>query len=185
MRTRPRNCPGTGNLAGAVLYRVPYRSPDVEAATEAFDDAMTVHMTGPATRSIYARTCENAIKLALTYAVSVDPKAPVIDEAAWAWGRDFALWCANTLVEQFNAFVADSEHGRAIKRMLRTIKSAGAKGLTGQEILREHSDLRASERDEILAKLADMGEIFSEDGLRKNQKKYTYSDFFVNIPIDK
>lgn len=171
--------PGEGNLAGAIMYRVPYRTSEVEKATEDFDDSMTDKMTSPSTRAIYARTYENAVKLALTYAVSVNPKAPVIDEEAWAWGRDFALWCANTLVEQFNGYVADTEHGKTIKRVLRTIKEAGASGITGRLLLQKIQEIRKQERDEILAKLADSGEIFIEDGDRANQKKYIHADFFV------
>jgi hypothetical protein len=156
---------------------------DVYEAWIELDEAMTERMTGNTANSIYARVAENAAKLALAYAVSVDPVDPIIDEVAFAWGRDLAMWCANTLMEQFNSYVADTEHGKTLKRVLRAIKEEGRQGIDKRTILHKVQDIRSAERDEIIQKLLDSGDIFTKDIepdgklIKKVQTRLVHSDF--------
>lgn len=170
--------PGAGNLAGFFPLTV-FSKPEVEQAFIDLDESMTEKMNNPAARSVYSRVAENASKLALTYAVSINPDAPIIDEAAFAWGRNLALWCANTLMEQFNSFVADTEHGKTIKKILLTIKNAGATGISPRELLRKVQEIRQQERDEIMKKLVDSGQVFERvDDDKKHF--YVHGDYYVS-----
>ncbi len=169
--------PGSGDLAGFFPLTV-FSKPEVEQAFIDLDESMTEKMTNDAARSIYSRVAENAAKLALTYAVSINADAPIIDEAAFAWGRNLALWCANTLMEQFNSFVADTEHGKTIKKILLVIKSYGPNGISPHELLRKVQEIRQQERDEIMKKLIDSGQVFEriDDG---KKRFFVHANFYI------
>lgn len=172
-----------GNLEGYFPYTVPMKA-EVEDAFFDLDESMTDKMISPATCSVYSRVAENAIKLALTYAVSVNYENPIIDEYAFSWGRDISLWCANNLIEQFNAFVADSDHGKIIKKFLRIIKESGSNGISGRDLSRKVQEVRAQERDEIMKKLLDNAEIFLTEievigPTKKTQARYIHADFYI------
>jgi len=136
---------------------------DVFDAYEDFDDSLTAHMNTPAARSVYSRTAENAAKLALIYAISKDPSDPWIDHEAWIWGREVALWCANYLMEQVQTHIADSDFGRLCNRVGEFIRSGGADGKTGRDVLRKFT-MRRQDRDEVMQVLTDKGDIVSIDG---------------------
>lgn len=171
------NAPGPGNLSGFFPVTV-FSKPEVEQAFIDLDESMTEKMTNDAARSVYARVAENAAKLALTYAVSLNAEAPIIDEAAFAWGRNLALWCANTLMEQFNSFVADTEHGKTIKKILLVIKSCGPKGMGPRELLRRVQEIRQQERDEIMKKLIDSGQVFERVDDEKKHF-FVHANFYI------
>jgi hypothetical protein len=175
--------PDGGNLASFFPYTVPIK-PEVDNAFFDLDESMSPLMISPSTCSVYSRVAENAIKLSLVYAVAHNYRNPIIDEYAFAWGRNISLWCANTLIEQFNSFVSDNEHGKLIKKFARIIKSAGVDGITGRDLLRKVQEVQARERDEIIKKLIDMDEVFiSEieiDGLiKRTQTRFIHADFYM------
>jgi hypothetical protein len=121
-------------------------------------------MTNPASRSIYSRVVENAIKLAMVYAISIDHRKPVIDSEAFAWGRDFALWSANTLMEQLNRFMADNENESRSKRLERLIYDAGAKGIKRGDLTQGSRWLKSDqERKELIDDLLVAGLIRVEE----------------------
>lgn len=169
-----------GNLSPYMPVVVPYKSDEIKNAFGALDDSMSEKMTDSESNSVYSRVAENAIKLALVHAVSRDHISPVIDERAFAWGRDLSLWCANTLMEQFNTFVADSDHGRTIKRVLLKIKEAGKDGISGNELLRKVQEIRKQERNEILETLQKSGQIFQDhvQSGKGTQDRYFHADFW-------
>ena len=171
-----------GNLSGFFPYTVPIK-PEVDDAFFDLDESMSPLMISPATCSVYARVAENAIKLALVYAVARDYINPIIDEYAFAWGRNISVWCANTLIEQFNLFVSDNEHGKLIKKFVRIIKECGVNGISGRDLLRKIQDVQASERDEIIKKLLEMGDIFTveveiEGLVKRTQTRFIHADFY-------
>jgi len=168
---------GSGNLAAFYPVTV-FTKPMVEQAFIDLDESMSAKMTTPASRSVYARVQENAIKLALTYAVALNHEAPIIDESAFVWGRDLAMWCANTLMEQFNSFVADTDHGKTIKRVLNVIKAAGVDGISGRELLQKVQEVRAAERDEIIKKLLDSGQVFEKTGESREPSRFIHANFY-------
>jgi len=152
--------PREGNLVGLGGATVdtchPLQVPiddDAYEAWEDLDDASYELAQDHQGRAIYARTAENAWKLALIYAVSVDSDRPRIDAEAFAWGREFALWTSNRLVKEVVQRVSDNEIEAAHKRVLATIRSAGPEGITRNELTRRSTFLRRKELDDVLAML--------------------------------
>lgn len=151
--------PGGGNLqgrsggqVGVPAYTVPM-TPEVEDAE--FDLAQEMDRRGdtPAGRAIYSRVNENAIKLALTHAISVDPARPVIGPDSWIWGRDLALWCATSLLERAGRYMADSETEGNVKRVMSVIAEAGEEGITHYDFTRLTRSLSPREREEAIKQL--------------------------------
>lgn len=151
--------PGAGNLQGRTAgqvaptaYMVPM-TPEVEDAE--FSLALELDGRGdtPASRAIYSRVNENAIKLALTHAISIDPEHPIIGPESWIWGRDMALWCANVLLDRAGRYMADSETEGNLKRVMAVIAEAGEEGITRRELRRAVRGLSIREFDEALKQL--------------------------------
>jgi len=154
----------TGNLAGLagsgvdVVAQTVRMEREVFDAWEALDDDMTDYMTTDAAQSVYSRVAENAAKLALVYAVSIDYHHPVIDEEAFAWGREISLWAANLLMREVANRAADNDVEREIKQVMGSIRQAGADGITRMHLLRAHRSIRARDLDDICSRLVSAGE---------------------------
>jgi len=114
---------------------------------------------GGVAKEIYIRTSENAIKMAMTYAIGRNVKYPCIDHESWAWGRDVALWCSNTLVKHITDHVADNEQEGNVKFVLSLVRAAGRDGISRGELVKKTKKLRARDLSEIINSLLDGGEI--------------------------
>lgn len=153
----------------------------VFSAWEALDDEMTDYMTDDASRSVYSRVAENAAKLALVRAVSDDYKSPRIGPDAFAWGREIALWAANTMMREVARNVADNDNEAAYKRILNTVRDAGADGVTRRELLRRIKTLRKRELEEMIGTLIESGEIRLEE-IKNKQGSPTAKYVAVDAP---
>ena len=157
--------PGAGNMrayggAGVDMKaQTVAMEPAVFEAWERLDDDMTQHMADSATRSVYSRVAENAAKLALVYAVSVDHLSPRIDAEAFAWGRELSLWAANTMMAQVSRYVSDNDQEAAVKRVLNTIKDAGTDGISRRRLLRTIRTLKKRDIEDIITTLQESGEV--------------------------
>lgn len=166
--------PGGGNLGqrGGSGVDAPAQIVAMEDAVftawEALDDEMTEYMHDPSSRSVYSRVAENAAKLALIHAVSVDHTAPRIDAESFTWGREVALWAANIMMREVARHVADNDVERDIKRVLNLIRDSGADGIRQRDILRMCRSIRARDVEEICRRLRETGEIVMEE--RKNAR---------------
>jgi hypothetical protein len=129
----------------------------VTDAWEALDDGMDAYMTDDASRSVYSRVPENTAKLALAHAVSQDYRAPRITHESLAWGREIALWTANSMMREAAHNIADNEVQAQRLRVLRIIRESG--GITRRDLLRRCTTLRKREIEEILALLLESGEV--------------------------
>jgi hypothetical protein len=133
----------------------------VFSAWEDLDDDMTENMKDSISASIYSRVAENAAKLAMVYAVSRDYHSPVIDPEAFAWGRELALWSANTLMHNIGRNVADNQQEASHKRVLNIIKDAGQ--ITRRDLLRKCRFLRKRELEEIIGSAMEAGDVIVEN----------------------
>lgn len=84
--------------------------------------------------TVYSRVTENAIKLALCYAVSIDWRNPQIDQGAAEWGVDLSMWAANTMLQQSRMYLAETDFGAVLNDIKRAIKSIGGTATVGQII---------------------------------------------------
>jgi hypothetical protein len=157
--------PKKGNLNGLSktidAINVPMR-PDVFDAWDELDNSLTDLMGDDASSSIYSRVAENTAKLALIYAVSKNHLHPVIDTEAFNWGRELALWSANTLMEHINSFVADNAQEADVKRVARIIKEFGKEGVKRNILTRKTQFLKKADRESILESLLEAGSVFKE-----------------------
>jgi hypothetical protein len=68
---------------------------------------------------------ENAMKLALIRAVSSCPTAPIIREVDVAWGRAVSAHCIDTLLQEADRHVSNSEFESKLNRALDIIRRFG------------------------------------------------------------
>jgi hypothetical protein len=156
----------SGNLVDAT-GRVDTTRPRVVKMTDMvrnawydLDDTLTEKMTNDISASIYNRVAENAAKLALVYAIAKDVHAPLIDEEAFTWARDIALWTANLIMEQMTMRVADTEAERTAKEIERAIIEGGANGKTKSDLNRVLTKIRPYEQQAYLTSMVDNGIVF-------------------------
>ncbi len=160
---------GGGNLAGLTAGPatavVPMIVPMDDRARAAFRD-LSHHITdrlrearGTSFTPILARIGENAAKVALIRAVSIDPVEPMIrcDDADWA--IRFVGTCADRTMADVDRRVADNDIERNHKRLLEIVRSTGSAGLTKSELIRRSQFLDRRQRDEVIAALVEAGMI--------------------------
>lgn len=155
-----RNAPPSGNLVGLGGTTVDTTDPQIVKmdpaiydAWELLDEAMLDQAHDSATKTIYSRIAENAARLALVYAVSRDIDQPRIDAEAFSWGRELAIWAANSLVVQVARFVSDNEVESNHKRVASMVREAGDDGIGKNTLTRRCTFLRRKELDDVLAML--------------------------------
>lgn len=174
---------GSGNLANSAPSSLDQKSQTVPmtdavfSAWEDLDDDMTENMKDSISASIYSRVAENAAKLAMVYAVSVDHHSPVIGPDAFSWGRELALWSANTLMHNIGRNVADNQQEASHKRVLNMIHDAGT--IKRRDLMRRCKFLKKRELDEIVALSIETGEIRVE-----NQKGKAGPAATVYVSVD-
>ena len=132
---------------GSTLSPDPYTVPvsdDVKQAWKELRKSMREQSRDEASASVYQRVAENAVKLALVYACSMDPEDPYMDVESFVWGRDLALWSANTLMEQYNRYSFDTEtekYSKQIEEFVRKFKGEGvAQSVLDQRMGRKFKD---------------------------------------------
>ena len=172
--------PKRGNLVAIQknieAQNVPMR-PEVFDAWDELDNSLTDLMKGDAASSIYSRVAENAAKLALIYAVAKNHLHPTINFEAFNWGRELALWSANTLMEHINSYVADNLQEADLKRVMRIIKDGGKEGLKRNILTRKTQFLKGHEREDILASLLEAGSVFKEYKGPRNSEHWIHASF--------
>lgn len=174
-----RQLGGAGNLSGVGQIdssrpRVVKMTPSVSDAWYNLDVMLTEQMTTDTAASIYSRVAENAAKLALVYAIAKDTNAPLIDEEAFAWARDIALWSANLVMEQINLRVADTEAERNSKAIEAEIIKGKAKGKTKAELRNVLTKIRPYEQQSYLDTMMANGVIFEGKRATGGRPAVTY-----------
>ena len=176
--------PGGGNLSGSTgsdvdrFAQIVTMDSAVYDAWETLDDDMTDHMTDAASRSVYSRVAENAAKLALIHAISVNHLAPKIGPESFAWGREIALWAANTMMREVSQHVADNDVEAEINKVLNLIRAGGEEGISQREVLRSVRTIRKRELEGIIQRLYETGEIIMKE--RKNPRGKSSMVFAIN-----
>ena len=107
--------------------------------------------------AILARVAENAAKVALVRAVSLDPAAPKIQASDLEWAIGFVRHFAERTITDVERHVADNETERNHKRVLEAIRTAGTSGLTKNDLVRRTQYLDKRQRDEVIASLVEAG----------------------------
>jgi hypothetical protein len=74
---------------------------------------------------LYGRTAEMAVRLATIHAVSRDGLRAAVTHDDFAWGRELAMWSADTMAREASLRLADNETQARAKRVHRIIYEAG------------------------------------------------------------
>ena len=141
-----------GHHIGERAYPVPMHQSVADSEYE-FACTMDEHGTSEVARAIFSRASENAIKLALLHAVSVDPHSPIIGPDSWQWGRDLALWCANVLMHRARTHIARSEseaNQLYVYDVIRTGGSDDGPGIAKTELWRTTRRLKKRDLEDAL-----------------------------------
>lgn len=145
---------GAGNLNPDPI-KIPYAD-GIEDLFYALDDSLDVKMTTDASKAIYGRVKENAIRLALIHAVSCGLDEIGAESAIWA--QDIVLWSAQKLLLQIDRHVADNSQESNVKKLLRLIGDS-KDGITKTELTRKSQGMYKRERQDIIDDLIESGMI--------------------------
>lgn len=124
-------------------------------------------------QSIFGRVVENAMKLALIHAISVDQENPIINDESFGWGLGIATYCAERLIEINEKHVSDTKAEAESKKYFEYID--GYKDGVSKRILSRNGPARkhkTSERDEYINMLREAGKIYVEGGKYYSAKNY-------------
>lgn len=174
---------GEGNLGSimdAGTTPKPYTVPFGKGAGELFrryaeeqDDWLRQAAGSPFT-ALVGRLRENAMKLAMIRAVCRAPADPVVTErdARWAW--TLAQHCLDTVLRDADRYLADNETEAKHKRVLAIITRAGIEGISKSQLTRSTQFLTTRERNEIVASLAESGQIVVREIPTRTRKGYHF-----------
>ena len=126
--------------------------------------------------SFFARSAEQAIRLATIRAIGCDPKDPVIDRECFEWAKAVSLWCANRMLLDAREFMAENQTQSDRAKVVRAIRANSP--LTHRDLLRKLTTFKTRELDEIVKGLEAAELIRSEPGPpaanNKRSKIYTW-----------
>jgi hypothetical protein len=115
------------------------------------------------------RAREHALKLALSVAVGVDPKRPVIDRVAMQWAIALAWVSTCTLIREGESMIADNDRQRTFNRIVDIVRKAGADGIAKGRLLdRLGATVKRSEREELLDEAIQMGRVRLQERTPEN-----------------
>ncbi len=145
-------------------------------------NAMTPKMKKTeASSSIYSRVLENAIKLALVYAIGRDFENPRIDMEAFLWGSRIAMHSAEYLIQNIGEQISDNETEEKNNRVIKLIRDAGSSGISSSLLYTRSRWLTKLERENMLEDMLKHSLIFIERVQTKSKPiiKYIHSAFYV------
>lgn len=125
------------------------------------DDLLRQHEGSPG-ESIYGRMREIILKVALIYAVSVNPAAPVIDVRAFDWAAELVIDRVGLMIRAITMNVADNDQERDVKRVLRMIAEAGVGGVDRSALTRKTQFLDNRKRNAIIVDLIESHQIIAD-----------------------
>jgi len=111
------------------------------------------------TAALYGKAVENARRVALTLAVGKNPVDPVIEAEDMAYAVALVDYTIRVAIKAIDENLAENDLERFKKRLLKTIREAGGKGLTRKELTRKSQYLKRQQRDECLDDLVTAGQI--------------------------
>ena len=155
--------PGSGDLSAGDPLTVTMDD-EIADDIDRLDASLTERMKSSAERSIYSRVVEQALKLAMIHAVSINHHRPHIGAESWVWGRELALWSANQVANFAKNIIADNDFEAACKQVMAAVKAGGADGVTEWEVSRSCSRFRGMNK----AKRREVLEVLESDyGIRQ------------------
>ena len=143
--------------------RVVPTTPEAQEAVDALqhmaeDEYARSENRGDATGKVaWARTCENAKKLALLYACSEDHEDPLIGLPAVEWATAFAMHQTRRQLYLAATYVAENPFHAECLKLLRKLREAGGQ-MARRELMRAMR-CKAADFDQIVGTLLQQGDI--------------------------
>jgi len=109
-------------------------------------------------RTAWSRTCENAIKLALIYACSVNYENPSIDLPAVEWASAFARHQTQRQLYLASTYVAENPFHAECLKFVRRLRQAPDRMMARRELMRAMR-CKAADFDQIVGTLLQQGDI--------------------------
>jgi hypothetical protein len=109
--------------------------------------------------ALWTRTTEKACKLALLYACSANHERPFVDAEAAAWATELSEYLTRKMIAAASDWVSENVYESKLKRLYRDIRAAGEEGLTRSDIYRKTRHLNKKEREELLERLVELGDV--------------------------
>lgn len=157
-----------GNIATATNGKVqPIRAAWGPGALEHFE-ALAGDMLAAGDRDgekapIYSRVAEHALKLALVYAVGINPRSPMIDLPALTWAQEIVEISTAGLIKAIEGRVADNDDQAAYLDVLSRITAAGPFGIVEAALTKKLRGKYNKRRlDDIIGLALHGGEIWRE-----------------------
>lgn len=126
--------------------------------------------------SFFARTAEQALRIATIRAIGCNPSAPVIDRECFAWAKAVALWCAERMLADAKEFMAENQTQSDRARVVRAIRNNSP--ISHRDLLRKLTTFKGREIEDITKGL-EAAEIIRIDPVvspsnGKKSKVYTF-----------
>jgi len=144
----------------------PFRLPSAQAIFTAFGDLIYDMMvradkTGDETNYLYGKALENARRIALVIAVSRagDPLKAVIEDCDATYATKLVGYLIGSVIKCVRESLSENLDEKCKKRMIKVIATAGAAGVTRNELTRKTQFIRRNMREEYLADLIDADEV--------------------------
>lgn len=112
--------------------------------------------------SLYGKAVENARRIALTLAISRNQDRPTITAAEMTFGVALMSYTIRYAISAVDENLAENEHERAKKRILKVVRETGPAGVLRKDLTRKTQYLKRQLRDECLDDLIEAGEIVRE-----------------------
>ena len=144
----PRIVPYTADADAAVRELQRLADGEYERAHEANDEMARV---------AWSRTCENAKKLALLYACSVNHRQPQIDTRAVDWAARFAMHQTRRQLYLATIYVAENPFHAECLKLVRKVQEAG--GQMARNQLMRAMRCKVQDFDQMIATLVMQGDL--------------------------
>ena len=124
-------------------------------------------------KAVWARTCENAKKLALIYACSENHENPVISLKAVEWATAFAMHQTRRQLYLASSYVAENPFHAQCLKFTRLLAEAPDRQMQRQHMLRSMRG-KAADFDQLVSTLIQQGEIVPVDIRTKTKPAQGY-----------
>jgi len=111
------------------------------------------------TAALYGKAVENARRIALTLAVGKNFIDPVIEAEDMTYAVTLVDYTIRAAIKAIEENLAENDLERFKKRLLKTIREAGAAGISRKDLTRKSQYLKRQQRDECLDDLLTAGQI--------------------------
>jgi hypothetical protein len=164
---------GDGSLSAVMAANVepkPKVVPLDKSAIAADADLRIEHLSlkreyeGTPYSALVARYREHIRRIALVAAIASDPASPVCTAAHIEWATTLVRHCLETVLEQAQRFIADSEYEALSKRVLDVVRQIGG-WVDGNTIARRCQFVARRQRADLIADLVESGALEAKQEL--------------------